>query len=1584
MPNFIHLHNHTQYSLLDGANHIGSLMKKVKADGQQGVAITDHGNMFGVFEFVKEAEKNGVKPIIGCEFYMVADRRKQSFSKIKGEHDDRFHQLLLAKNRVGYENLSKLCSMGFIEGMYSKYPRIDKEILLQYKEGLIASSCCIGAEVPQLILRGKLEAAEKQLRWWIEHFGEDYYIEIQRHHGLENINQSGISQEAINQILLGWAKKYNTKVIATNDSHYLNEEDWQPHEILLCVNTGSKIDDPDRFKFPSSDFYVKTQAEMNALFSDVPEAIDNTMEIYSKIEKLKLTRDVLLPNFAVPPTFTGQTEYLKHLTYERARKKYGELTAIVTDRIDFELKVIDNMGFNGYFLIVQDFITAARDIGVWVGPGRGCLTGDTKVVMDNGMTKDLEKIAIGDTVWTNDGSLKTVTNRFEYDINETVLNIKTYYGEATGITLTKDHKVFAEKLGRPKSYDKWSENTRKNRKMLDPTGNLAWMPASELEVGDWVFMPKPQIDEAINQENPIIDFGNFSNYIDLRHDENFAYHDVLNPAAQKIQKTKQIPRYLELDADWFKIIGLFAGDGWFLKKYRPEIGFVFNIKDVEWIDFLKNKMATCGFEFSENYAKKIVQIHVRNKHLYLLFKKLFNKYEATAHTKHVPCAVIKGNDRQILNFLKGYCAADGHISESKIRFTTVSRMLADQVRFICWRVGIPASLGTDKRVGDARPAFQNRTMAYMVSIPKDERIGGKKAEDVYVYRNIEGGILTKIRSIEAIQNIQKVYDIEIDTHHNYLTSSFLVHNSAAGSAVAFALGITNIDPIKYNLLFERFLNPERVSMPDIDIDFDDEGRQRVIDYVIDKYGKNQVAQIVTFGTMAAKSSIKDVARVLNLPLADADRISKYVPTRQGVPSNLSKFMNDPLEDLRSIWSSDDMANIDKLREIYAAETPEGNVLRNAVKLEGSVRNSGIHAAGVIIAPDDITKFIPVSTAKDSDLLVTQFEGSIVEYAGMLKMDFLGLKTLTILKDAIENIVKRHGESHRIDLDTIPLDDPKAYEIFQKGDTAGIFQFESDGMAKYLRDLKPTNIEDIIAMNALYRPGPMDNIPSFVARKHGKERIDYPHEWLKPILEPTYGIMVYQEQIMQTAQIMAGYSLGQADLLRRAMGKKNKAEMEKQRTIFTKGSMEKGGVDAEKAGEIFDTMEKFASYGFNRSHAAAYSVVAYQTAYLKAHYTAEFMASVLTHNKGNTEDLNFFLQKCKEAGLSVLGPDVNESELNFTVNKKGQIRFGLSALKGVGEAPVQEILDARKKGIFFTNIFDFVKRLNLRSVNKRCLESLVLGGAFDFVTGVHRAQYFAASERFDTLIDHVLKFGKDHQDSASTAANSLFGAGAAMELAEPKMPNAPEWSLLETLNKEKEVTGIYLTGHPLDTYKTEIKNFTSCSLDGLERFKGQRVKVGVFVSAANHKINKQGNGWGVFTLQDFVSSIDLNLFKEDYQKHKHLFEVGSTLYITANYQQRWNSDEFELKIQDVKQLAGIADTLTEAITIILPLENLTSQLIDDLDALCKNRKGKHKLKIAVIDKVNQITLPLTSKDRKVHADNDFLMDLGKMGLECKLS
>ncbi|MCB0806928.1 MAG: DNA polymerase III subunit alpha, partial [Bacteroidales bacterium] len=1035
MPDFTHLHVHTQYSILDGAANIEQLIQKAKDSGMKSLAITDHGNMYGVLKFFNEAKKQEIKPIIGCEVYIARESRTKR-DKTRGKQY--YHLILLAKNITGYHNLSRLTSLGFLEGFYYK-PRIDREILEKYSEGLIVSTACLGGEVPQSIMNGGEEKAQEAIDWFKSVFKDDFYLELQNH---------GIpEQKSVNETLIRLAQKNNLKVIATNDVHYINKEDYDAHDILIRLNTGADINDKkDDMKYSGQE-YLKTPEEMASLFPEVPEALANTQEIVEKVEDYNIHHDILLPAFPLPDGFTDQDEYLRHLTYEGAKELYPEITDEIRERLDFELSVIKDMGFPGYFLIVQDFINKAREMDVVVGPGRG---------------------------------------------------------------------------------------------------------------------------------------------------------------------------------------------------------------------------------------------------------------------------------------------------------------------------------------------------------------------------------------------------------------------SAAGSAVAYCTRITNIDPIGYNLLFERFLNPERVSMPDIDVDFDDAGREKVLKYVVDKYGKERVAQIVTFGTMAARLAIRDVARVLKLPLPDADRIAKLVPERPGITLKQAFKEIPELKEIR-----------DKGQEL------ERKTLQFAETLEGSARHTGTHACGVIIGKDSLLDHVPLATQKDSELMVTQYEGKLVESVGMLKMDFLGLKTLSIINDAIKNIQLQHDI--KIDIEKIPLDDLKTYELYQRGDTIGTFQFESEGMRSYLKELKPTNIEDLIAMNALYRPGPMEFIPTFIQRKHGKEKVEYPHPLLEEILTPTFGIMVYQEQIMQTAQILGGFSLGKADILRRAMGKKKMEVMAAMKKEFVEGAAEKD-IDKKKAEEVFDVMQEFAKYGFNRSHSAAYSVIAYQTAYLKAHYPAEYMAAVLTHNLNDIKKITFFVDECKRQGIPVLGPDVNESFLNFMVNDEGEIRFGLAAIKNVGESAARNIIEEREKNGHYTSIFDFAKRVNLKSVNKRSMEALAMAGAFDGFENTHRAQFFYRENSEDSIyLEKVVKFANDYQIQQNSSQVSLFGESEDIEIKDPELPVCAPWTKMEQLRNEKEITGFYMTGHPLEDFKNEIDNFCNVTITDIknnkEQYKNKNVTFAGIVTAVNHRTSKTGNPFATFTMEDFTDFDNYILFSEDYLKLK---------------------------------------------------------------------------------------------------------------------
>ncbi len=1188
---FSHLHVHTQFSLLDGAADIKQLYKKAMADNMPALAITDHGNMFGAFQFVAEAYNNKlnpedpkdkrlkVKPIVGCEFYLVENRHKRQFTR--EEKDMRYHQVLLAKDEQGYKNLIKLCSLGYMEGLYGKYPRIDKELILQYHQGLIATTCCLGASVPKAILKKGEEEGEKEFKWWLDIFGEDFYVEMQRH---------GIpEQEKVNECLVRYAQKYNVKIIASNDSHYVEQADANAHDILLCINTGEKKSTPSmkefsdddvmvknkRFAFYNDQFYFKNTQEMSKLFADLPQALDNTNEIVDKVQLLDLKRDILLPNFPIPPEFITQDQYLRHLTYEGARQRYAEITPEVEERLNFELNVIENMGFAGYFLIVGDFIKAGRELGVFIGPGRG---------------------------------------------------------------------------------------------------------------------------------------------------------------------------------------------------------------------------------------------------------------------------------------------------------------------------------------------------------------------------------------------------------------------SAAGSAVAYCIGITNIDPIKYDLLFERFLNPERKSMPDIDTDFDDEGRQKVIDYVVQKYGRQQVAQIITYGTMAAKMSIKDVARVMDLPLQDSNGLAKLVPDKPGI--QLSRIFNAPLEGEKSLaekegLAAEDLENVKRLRELIKGNDLQGEVLREACVLEGSVRNTGIHAAGIIIAPTDLSELIPVTTAKDSDLLVTQFEGNVIESAGVIKMDFLGLKTLTIIKGALQMIKRNHGVD--IVIDDIPLDDAKTFELYQKAETNATFQFESPGMQKYLRELKPDKFADLIAMNALYRPGPLEYIPTFIRRKHGLEPVTYDVPVMEEYLAETYGINVYQEQVMLLSQKMANFSKGDADILRKAMGKKQKAVLDKMKAQFMEGC-KANGHDLKMCDKVWTDWEAFASYAFNKSHSTCYAFVAYQTAYLKAHYPAEYMAAVL-NNASNLEKITFFMEECKRMGLDVLPPDVNESFKGFAVNKKGQVRFGLAGLKGVGEAAIENIIEEREKGGAYTSIFDMIKRVNQRAVNKKSLEALAMSGALDCFPELHRAQYFHAADG-STGLEKIIRFGQQVAAGSSTSGG-LFGDTLMDDIPSPKIPPCEPWPLTIKLNNERDVTGIYISGHPLDDYKFEQKYYRMNTLAEVTEYQNQisgasdnnkgkakDFRMAVYVSGAVERISRNNKQFGIMTLEDYTGKFEFALWSEDFLKFSTHFKTGLCLYVHGGFKpRRFNENEYEFRVNSMQLLQEVKRTHTRKIGLITMPQFITPQVIDFLSENIQKNPGKAEIYCQLIDRDEELMVKMHTFTKHVEMNDE---------------
>lgn len=1186
---FVHLHVHTQYSILDGAANITKLFAAAEADSQTALAITDHGNMFGVKLFLETAAKfPSVKPIVGCEVYVAKGSR---LNKRGREDMSYYHLVLLAKNIQGYKNLVKLTSNAFIDGFYSK-PRIDRELLKQYSQGLICSSACLGGEVPQALLSNDMEKAREAAIWYKNLFGEDYYLEIQRHEtDVDGADTSTFeSQQIANKGILELAKELNIKCIATNDVHFVSLEDREAHDRLICLTTNADIDDPKRLRYTKQE-YLKSQEEMEIIFADIPEVLENTLEIADKVEVYDIESKPIMPHFPIPSAFKDANDYLRELSYNGARTRYGQLTKEHTERLDFELATIKSMGYPDYFLIVQDFIAEARKMDVSVGPGRG---------------------------------------------------------------------------------------------------------------------------------------------------------------------------------------------------------------------------------------------------------------------------------------------------------------------------------------------------------------------------------------------------------------------SAAGSIVAYCLRITDIDPLKYDLLFERFLNPDRISMPDIDIDFDDDGRSKVLNYVENKYGKNHVSHVITFGTMAAKSAIRDVARIQRLPLQESDRLAKLIPNR--FPNNSDGSSVDVTLD-----------NCIKLIPEFEQEYKSGDPLvretiEYARKLEGTVRNVGVHACAIIIGREDLREYIPITTANDKEtgekIWVSQYEGSQIEKVGMLKMDFLGLKTLSVIKETIANIKKSKGID--IDIDSIPIDNKLTYELFSRGDTIGTFQFESDGMRKWLRELKPTRFEDLIAMNALYRPGPMDYIPDFIARKHGLKQIEYDLPVMEEVLSSTYGVTVYQEQVMLLSQKIAGFTKGDADSLRKGIGKKIKSVIDGLKQQFIKGGL-KNGHPEEVLEKIWKDWEAFAQYAFNKSHSTCYAWIGYQTAYLKANYPAEFMAATLSRNLNDIEELSKLMDESKRMKIEVLGPHINESLNRFAVNKEGNIRFGMAAIKGVGSAAVDSIVRARESGEgYFTSIFNFVERVNLGVVNKKTIESLIYAGAFDGFDDIKREQYLATNSKDEPFIDVLVKYGNIFQNDTLNGSNSLFGESESIKLVSPDIPPFVEANLNELLKKEKELVGMYLSAHPLDQFAFEVKHFTTCTIseasEMVERapkevsFQGKEIIIaGIITNVRVAYTRNTGKPFANFVIEDFNGSMSFAVYGRDYEAFMQYMQPNLPLLIKCTIAPRFgfaysNQDsskqvDYELKVKRIRHLANTKEDFVKEITLRIPVNMVNSQFRKEFVKKIKEHKGKTTLIIKFIDFENRVAVDFISEKYRVSLNPDLLDYFNRNAINC---
>ncbi len=1244
MQDFVHLHVHTQYSILDGQASIPKLVDKAMADGMKGIAVTDHGDMFGIKEFfnyvnkkngkvrdeiktlkkkitalengklecedpekelaeskeaLTAAEKKLFKPIFGCEMYVA---RRRMFDRDGKPDQSGYHLVVLAKNKKGYHNLIKLVSKAWTDGFYMR-PRTDRVELEKYHEGLIVCSACLAGEVPRKILQDKYDEAEEAIQWYKRVFGGDFYLELQRHKAtVPRANYEAYElQERVNPKLIEYAKKYDVKLVCTNDVHFVDEENAEAHDRLICLSTGKDLDDPNRMLYSKQE-WMKTKAEMNALFADVPEALSNTVDICDQVEFYSIDNAPIMPNFEIPEEFGTEEGY---------RQKYSE---------------------------------------------------------------------------------EDLFNEFTRDENGNV------------VLSEEDARAKIDKLG---GYDKLYR--------------------------------------------------------------------------------------IKLEADYLKELALIGAK----KRY----GEVLDEETSERIKFELHIMKTMGFP--------------------------------------------------------GYFL-----------------IVQDFIR--------AAREELDVSVGPGR-------------------------------------------------------------------------GSAAGSAVAYCLGITQIDPIKYDLLFERFLNPDRISLPDIDVDFDDDGRGRVLNWVTEKYGQEKVAHIITYGTMATKLAIKDVARVQKLPLSESDRLCKAIGDK--LPSGKKMNLGNALEEIP---------------ELKEAEFSPDPVLRDTIKyakmLEGNVRNTGVHACGTIICRDDITDWVPVSTADDKEtgekMLVTQYEGSVIEDTGLIKMDFLGLKTLSIIKEAVENIW--HSKGIVVDIDQIDIDDPTTYALYCEGRTIGTFQFESAGMQKYLRELEPSTFEDLIAMNALYRPGPMDYIPDFIDRKQGRKPIEYDIPVMEKYLKDTYGITVYQEQVMLLSRLLADFTRGESDALRKAMGKKLRDKLDQMKPKFISGG-QKNGHDPKVLEKIWGDWEKFASYAFNKSHATCYSWVAFQTAYLKANYPAEYMAATMSRNISNISEITKLMDESRATGIMTLGPDVNESLLKFSVNRKGDIRFGLGAVKGVGENAVQSLLDERTKNGPFTGIFDFVQRVNLSACNRKNIENLALAGAFDGMPGIKREDFFVKNAKGETFVEVLVRYGNKYQLDKATAANSLFGGENMVEVATPEIVPAPAWSDLERLNRERELVGIYLSAHPLDSFSIILEsvcNVQMAELNQLAPLYNRDLIMGGIVTDVREGQTKKGNPYGVAKVEDYSGSAEFFFLGNDWVEKKAFFSVGMFLFMKGKCQpKQWKPDEYEVKINSIELLPEVKDKLIEKLTVSIPLSEINDEFVEEFSTLIQENPGNVVLDFKVWDEEGQV-VGMTSKKWKI--------------------
>ncbi len=2006
---FVHLHLHTDHSLLDGAIKIGPLASRAAELKMPAVAITDHGNLYGSLSFYHKMRDEGVKPVIGIEAYIArGSRHDRGAEKLAPGDRATNHLVLLAKNLTGYHNLVKLSSFAYMEGFWRK-PRIDRELLARHSEGIIGLSACISGVPPHLLLQDRFDDAARAALEFQDILGKgNYYLEIQEH-GLD-------AQKRIRKPLVELSKKTGIPMVATNDSHYLMDTDVKAHDTLLCIGTGKTINDPNRLTYGSPKYYFRSAEEMWETFGEEPELLLRTLEIAEKCD-LEFPRTIdQVPVYPVPEGYTVDS-YFEKVTRdgfeERLREVWQALEssgslrhplARYGDRLTHEIDTIKRMGYSGYFLIVWDFIRYARRKGIPVGPGRGCLAGDAPIVMADGATKPIAQVKLGDMVRSHTGRALAVTALHRYDVDETLVRLKCYYGDSIGVTMTGDHRVLAERGARPEYWERLAASTQYARRgWEEPSGKLDWVPANRLKPGDWVFVPTPQVeitqldaidlaatadpswaciaDDFIEESRPVNQAFDYSmrdvnrhtsvsrdslRFImrgitplkaNPRHDMAVAWAmEYVAPQfgsldawrdwiISQTQVKTRVTRFIQPDSGFLRLLGRWIADGWLRSDDDRTLGLCFHSNDesglAEAVTFFESLGLRPHIYASKN--RKLKQITVRSRTLVAYWRTIFPDYHSTPETKHVPEFVLSLPEKDVLEVLAGYWRGDGFVGasqQSKYTATTVSRALADQVRFLGWRCGIPSSLRKEAR-HDER--FQTQP-SYCIVMAKDARLaelpGAFPKAAQYCWRTVEAGILLRIYEVEEVEGVKEVFDLTVEEDHTYQTSSFAVHNSAAGSLVAYCLKITDIDPIQYDLLFERFLNPERVTMPDIDVDFCVRGRGDVINYVSELYGKQNVAQIITFGTMASRAVIKDVGRALEIPYSEVEKVAKMIP---------------PPVRGRNVSIDDAIKQNPDLRKAIDTDEKTGELIEIARKLEGCARHTSVHAAGVVISPQPIHELIPVCKGQN-DELTTQFVMSDLEKTGMLKMDFLALTTLTIIDDCLKSIERETGE--RPDLANIPLDDKPALKLFADGLLNAVFQFESSGMVEICRKLKPESLEDLSALNALYRPGPLDGgmVEDFIERRHGRRKVQYLVPQMKEILENTYGICisgdamiadsrtgrryrldelgditdlvvqgvdeewrpahgrvlrwvdnglkqvcrltlrsgaqvkmtadhrlltvdgwrpiqdlrpgdyvatppylfgpdetlsptvsrshlrllayliadgsltsgtssdfvsedsslleeytrclrsfdnarpaytqqvrgvtrigvakkdgrdyhapnsvlawlrdlglkfpggskqgglpsdkkyippfifelgrsemafflaslwdcdgymgnrlchyrtisrrlaedvqtlllrlgihsttyrakytnhrtngsapetrdsyqvtvfdtlrlaellcphlvsnqrlvacagkehktiarapflaelkgasqlsyralmarygidrqnfgpkarkrdrisahivaplaealnlswtlrqlnviweeivsieavgeeqvydltvegihsfvannivvhncVYQEQIMQLAQSLAGYSLGEADLMRRAMGKKKKEEMAKHEEKFVGGAIAQG-IQEDKARRIFTLMAQFADYGFNRSHSFAYAYLAYQTAYLKAHYPTYFYAAVLSNEIANTAKLSRYIGEMKNFEIELLPPDVNSSHEGFTPVGRA-IRFGLAAIKGLGSSAVQMIIGARESGEPFRSIYDFAERVDQRAVNKRVLESLIKSGAFDGINS-NRAALLAS-------LDRAVEYGARAERDRLSGQVGLFasmGDASSLSIEEPPLPDVNPWSKKESLAYEKESLGFYASGHPLEDYADSIKVLTRFDTGNLDQAAhGEQIALAGIIVDLAMKTTKRGDRFALFRIEDQFGSVKVVCWPEQFNRYKNLLQSDEVALVRGRLEL---SDEGEATIiaQEIHQLERARSNAARAILIKMPERSVTSKSLLMLGELVSERQG----------------------------------------------